>query len=544
VLLVVALLAAACGGKSDSGEKKSEDIRLTKGESGLEEAGDPVRGGRLVYGLEAETTGGWCLTDSQLAISGNLVRSAIYDTLTTYDSEGTPVPYLAESVESNADHTVWTITLRDGVTFHDDSPLDAEVVKNNLDAFLGRFPPRTSSLWSFVLANVESVEATDPRTVEVTMAKPWVAFPATLTGLGIMGMGQLTDPDNCDRNLIGTGPFELSSWRSGVELVAQRNAHYWQIAPDGQPYPYVDAVAFRPIPDAQQRINALDSGEVNMLITSTPADITGGLMDLRDEGRINLLVSEAHAEVNYIMLNSRQAPFDDLRMRRATAMGIDREEVNELANDGFPTVADQPFAPGDMGYVEDPGFPSFDPKGAKALVDELRREGKETSFDLTVTTEPAVLARAEVIQNQLKDVGIEMNIRSAEQSALISEALDGKYQGMTFRGFPGPEPDTKYVAWYPGSPVNLTRMEDPEIAAAMDEGRAEPDPAKRKEIYERISEQFAEQVWDIWLNYTPWAVAESSDVHGVQTAVLPGGEKPFTGLAAGHFTHAMWIDEG
>jgi peptide/nickel transport system substrate-binding protein len=97
--------------------------------------GPPQRGGTLVYGLEAETTNGWCLPEGQLAIAGIQVARSIYDTLTVPTGDGSFAPFLAESVTPNADYTQWTITLRPGVTFHDGSPLTAEVVKNNLDAY-------------------------------------------------------------------------------------------------------------------------------------------------------------------------------------------------------------------------------------------------------------------------------------------------------------------------------------------------------------------------------------------------------------------------
>jgi peptide/nickel transport system substrate-binding protein len=113
---------------------------------------------------------------------------------------------------------------------------------------------------------------------------------------------------------------------------------------------------------------------------------------------------------------------------------------------------------------------------------------------------------------------------------------------MTFRGFPGPEPDTKYNWWYEGSPVNFAGIADPVINKALDDGRSESDPVQRTAIYEGLSKQFASKVWNVWLNYTPWAVAESSDVHGILPPELPDGEsKPFTGLSGGHPVHAMWI---
>ncbi|MCZ7628743.1 MAG: ABC transporter substrate-binding protein [Microthrixaceae bacterium] len=134
---VLALVAGACG----SGE---EDTSPGEGAGSGEE---PVRGGELVYGIEAANSGGWCLPQAELAISGIQVAKSIYDTLTAPNADGEYVPFLAESVEPNDDFTQWTITVRDGVVFHDGSKLTAEVVKNNLDAYRGVYPgaPRACS---------------------------------------------------------------------------------------------------------------------------------------------------------------------------------------------------------------------------------------------------------------------------------------------------------------------------------------------------------------------------------------------------------------
>src|SRR5690606_14591323 len=131
-ILALSLVAAACGGaKSGDSEKSSsvEDKRLRAedGESGLAEAGDPKRGGHLIYGLEADTNGGFCLTEGQLAIAGMMVVRAVYDTLTVPNAEGGYSPYLAKSITPNDDYTEWNIELREGIKFHDGSDLTAEV---------------------------------------------------------------------------------------------------------------------------------------------------------------------------------------------------------------------------------------------------------------------------------------------------------------------------------------------------------------------------------------------------------------------------------
>jgi peptide/nickel transport system substrate-binding protein len=362
--------------------------------------------------------------------------------------------------------------------------------------------------------------------------------------MGMMAQAQLDDTETCNTNMIGTGPFKLAKWTMEQELLAQRNPDYWLIAPDGEPYPYLDAVAFRPIADSAQRINALEAGEIDAMMTADPNDMVGPLTDLREEGTINLLVSEEHSDVNVIMLNNGKAPFDDIRMRKAVAMGLDRETYNELTNAGFPTIADQPFPPGDPGYVEDNGFPDFDPEGASALVDEYRASGGDPSFIITARSDPAVSARAEVIQNQLAKVGIPVQLQSLDQAGIIEQLIGGGYQAVLARYYPGGEPDEHYPLWSSkdNNPVNFNKIKSDVIDQALEEGRSETDPARRREIYERISRDFATNVWNIWLNYTPWAVGLGGDVHGIYAYDLPDDNgSPNISLSRGHSVQGMWI---
>ncbi len=573
-LLTVGLLAAGCGGNKE-GESAGEGGKLDEagltaadGESGLEEAGEPTRGGKLVYGLEADTNGGFCLPEAQLAISGIMVARTVYDTLTVPNAEGDYVPYLAESVEPNDDFTEWTITVRDGIKFHDGSDLTAEVVKNNIDAYRGAYEGRSPLLFTFVLKNIAETAVVDDRTMTVTMTEPWVAFPAYLYSsarLGIIGQSQLDDPESCARELVGTGPFKFVSWSPNQKFEAERNEDYWQIAPDGEPYPYADAIEFRPITDSQVRNNSIKADDINVMHTSSAKDIGNELKDLRDEGEVNMLVSEEAGEVSHLMLNHTKPPFDDLRMRRAFAMGGNRAEINQIQNDGVPTVADGPFAPGSIAYLEDPGFPEYDIEGAKKLVEEYEAEGNKAEFTLTSTNDAAVKQLAELIQQQAKAAGFDVKIAIRDQAALINDAIARNFQAMTFRNFPGGDPDINYVWWYGGetdapvatNPVNFAGYSDPEVNRLLEEGRVEPDPDAREQIYQDLNRRMATQVHGIWAWFTPWAVITASDVHGIYGPPLPGDDitepgeaetddpalQPSLGLAVGHSLLGMWIEQ-
>ena len=578
VRLTAGLLAAsmavltACGGASSDSAKPDQDggksrqslaLNAAAGESGLAEAGKPQRGGDLIYGLESESTAGFCLSEANLAISGMTVARAFYDTLTVPNAEGGYTPYLAKSVTPNADYTAWTIKLRPDVTFHDGSKLDATVVKNNLDAYRGTYPGRSSLLFTFILTDVADTRVVDPLTVEVTTKRPWVSFPAYLFSsarLGIMAQAQLdASATDCANHPIGTGPFRFVSWTKNQELKGEANPDYWQIAPDGKPYPYVDTIAFRPIPDDSVRVNAVEAGDVSLIHTDEGDPIKNSLAPMRDEGKINLFVSDDQAEVNFLQLNTSIPPFDDLRMRQALAHAVDREDSNRRLNAGLLQVASGPMGPGSMGYLTDAGMPAYDPAAARKLIEQYRADtGDDGSFIVTSGPSPSDKRNAEQIQRQAEAVGLKVTVQSVDQSALIDRAIAGEYQGMVFRNFPGGDPDENYVWWYgDGNLVNFGKWDDAELNALLDQGRQTADPAARKKIYQDVNRIMATKVYGLWNTYALWAIALGPNVHNVLGPPLPGADpskpgdattddlarQPSTGLATAHPLLGMWISK-
>ena len=575
VLLLLALVAAGCGGAKAGRPSAAAKHGLTANgltaqarESGLSTAGKPVRGGKLVYGIEGESEGGFCLPEAQLAISGMLVVRAVYDTLTVPNAKGEFVPYLAKSITPNATDTVWTIVLRSGISFHDGTPLTAQVVKNNLDAYRGQYPGRHSLLFSFVLQNVKSVDVVDGLTVRVTTKVPWAALPAHLYSsarMGIMAQAQLDDPVSCDRKLIGTGPFVFKSWAPGTKLLAVRNPHYWQIAPDGKPYPYAASIEFRPITDSQVMVNDLQSGTVNIVHSANSSYIGNHYLPLRNQGKINLLVSSEQAEVSFVQLNNTAPPFDDARMRLAFAKAVDRTALNQFQNAGFATVVDGPISKGSMGFVAKPGFPAYDPAGARKLIAAYRASGKDPNFVMVSGPDPDTLRLVQYFQQTFAKVGLKVRISMRDQSTAISDAIGKKYQASLFRNYPGGDADQLYVWFYGGTtdasgkrspnPVNFAGFDDPAVNQALDQGRSEPNAAKREAIYEGMDRRLSSQAFDFWMWSVPWAVATNPKVHGIFGPPLPGADpskpgpatttdpnrEPNQGLATGHSLLGLWV---
>ncbi len=568
------VLVAACGGKG-GGAKSSEnlfkgyglDIRPAPKSGNDPDAGfTPVAGGTVTYGLEAEDSGGYCLAESQLDISGEQVARSIYDTLMAPGKDGKYHPYLAKSVTHSPDYKTWTITIRPGIKFSDGSPLTAQVVKDNLDAYRGKFPGRSPLLFIFVFNNVDDVAVTAPDTVQVTMKRPWVDFDATLYGqarIGMMGEAQLhADGHTCATKPIGTGPFVLQEWVPNDHYTLKRNPNYWRKDSAGRQLPYLDTLIYKPIPDSQQRTNALESGAVNTIHT----DNGNSIVQLRSDaaaGKVRMITSVRYTELGYWLLNDSTPPFNDLTFRRAVAMALNLPKANQLIGQNVSPLAHGPFPPGSMAYDDNTGFPSYNPTEAKKLVDQVKAQGKPTDVAITVTPDPDVRKTAALAQEDLQAVGIKTTLTSVEQSQLINQAIKGTYQMIGWRNHGGIDPGEQYVWWYgKGNPVNFSRFDDPVINCLLDVGRSAADvdgclkdpanlkldpklasinPTDRKAVYLELNRWFADRAYDIWGGYATWTIATAPNVHGILGPDLPDGAKPGDSLVNGNPVLGMWV---
>ena len=503
-------------------------------------AAAPKAGGEITYGLEAETGGGWCPTSERLAASGIMVEAAIYDTLVVPNTKNVMVPYLAESVEPNADNTVWTIKLRDGVKFHDGTPLTADAVKQNVEAW------RTGQLYSSIYKDVTDVTVVDPLTLTITVGRPWVAFDGYLYldgRAGIVAPAQLADPATCNSNLIGTGPFSLDHWTVNQELVVNKNPDYWQKDSKGKQLPYLDKITFKPIAEASQRVASLQGGQLDVMHTSD-----GQQVDALDQlaSQYNLMTEvPGRRETRYYLMNVSKAPLDDIDARMAIAMAIDREQINQIRNNGVYDISNGPFDFKVPGYVKDPGFPKFNLKKATALAKKYKdAHNGEFSVVLEHTNDPANTAEADLIKQQLAKAGIDATTKQDDQTNFITAAVSGNFSIMLWRQHPGNDPDGQYVWWNTGSLVNFGKIADPELQALMDQGRSETDPAKRKAIYQQVDKLFGAKVYNVWAYYASWTVAAQKNVQGTAGPALPdGGGKPEF-IFGRHPVVGMWLNSG
>ena len=562
-LLSLTLVAAACGGgdgETDDTEP-GEATTPSTGVTGVEDEGTPVPGGEVTYGLEADTTGGFCIPEAQLAISGIQVARAVYDTLTMPNADGEITPYLAESVEPNADFTEWTIKLRDGITFHDGTALDADIVRDNLLAWAGLYVDdagvkiREPLLLLFVFNNLEGAETVDPLTVKVTTKEPWPGFAWFLWGssrFGIVGRAQLDDPENCNTNLVGTGPFVLEEAVANQRIVVTKNPDYWQTDAEGVQLPYLNKITFIPQESEADRLTALEAGDLDLMHASS-LNVIADLRGAKADKTLKVIESNKFGEVSYLLLNGTIAPFDNILARQAVAYANDRQLGNERLNQGLSTLAEGPFGPGSPGFLDDAGYPDYDPEKAKELVAEYKAEtGNDLEFTYTFSSDPEGVRTAEFLKEIMAESGITVNLNPVgDQSTLINLAIGRGQQAIGWRNHPGGNPDLQYVWWHCDNPapeacdnlVNFGGWNDPEINALLEQGRAEADPVAQQAIYEDLNREFATKLWNLWSGYTLWSIGSQTNVNGVFGPPLPDGSAPADGLATGHSLLGLWVSE-
>jgi peptide/nickel transport system substrate-binding protein len=539
IVVVLGLVAASCGGGGGGSNKSGASKNPT-------DTGTPTPGGKIVYGLGAAHDN-FCLPGAQLAIEGIMIVQSVYDTLTEPDDNGNYVPYLAKSVTHNATFDEWTIGLREGIKFHDGTPLDANAVKQNMDAWKG------GPLLYSVFKNMASVTVKDPLTVVVKTATPWVGFDQYLWATGRVGIAapaQLNNRDTCATNLIGTGPFKKRSFDpvSG-DMVVVKNPDYWRKDAKGNQLPYLDEIDWKVSTEGAQRVNGLQGGQFDVIHESGGNNLAT-LRDLQSQGQIKVYEEPAgRQEIGYALINVTRPPLDDLNARRALAMGTDRKALNQLNNHGLFRIADSVLDKDVPGYVTAPGYPQYNPTDAKKLVDAYKAaHGGQFKFVLQTVPDPETVALGQAVRSQLGKIGVNVDLPApVDQATLIRQAVLGQVDAFLWRNHPGLDPDSNYSWFHSGSLINFSHMSDPVVDQALDAGRVETDAAKRRQDYETFDKRMATQVLNFWNWYTIWSISTKNNVHGILGPNLPdetgapGTAKPADILAGYHQLLGIWV---
>jgi ABC-type transport system substrate-binding protein len=492
------LAAASCSSSSTESSGAGTSI----------EEGTPEQGGKLVFGLTAETNG-WNPTLDQWTVDSHLVASSFYEPLVAVGPDYNLVPQLAEVIQPNDDYTQWTLHLRDGVMFHDGTPCDAEAVKANLEA-------SRNGIGALGLKIIDSIEAVDPRTVVISMNAPWSAFPGAIAGqAGYMAAPRTLADGSASTRPVGTGPYVFSEWVPDRSLGVTKNANYWQ--PD---LPYLDEIEYQPMIDNITRSAALESGSIDMMLTNVAQDAA----KYRDDAAYTVITDDT-AEEMHVTLNFSKPPFDNDLARQAVVHATNQAAVIDVVGPGVLEAADGPFAPGEPWSTSDSHYGGFDPEAAAREVTEYEAQtGQSLSFALMTFPDDVSVRQAQLLQEQWTRVGIDVRLESLEQSAYISRIVVGDFDAAMSSNFGYADPDFNYIFWHsslvapPGElSLNFLHNANPQIDAALEAARLTVDVDARATQYQTVTQLLNDDFAYIWLYRTPLTIVANSDVGGLST---------------------------
>ncbi|MGH7334162.1 MAG: ABC transporter substrate-binding protein [Candidatus Rokuibacteriota bacterium] len=409
----------------------------------------------------------------------------VFDTLVLRDKDMSLAPGLAESWRT-VNATTWEFKLRRGVKFHNGEPFTARAVKFTLDRVLD--PAAKAPTISYI-RTIQGVDVVDDYTVHIVTSAPDPLVPTRMSRYPAYIVPPeyvaKVGPEEFGRKPVGTGPYKLVSFVKDEQITLAANDDYWRGAPA------IKRVVWRPIPEATARLAAMLAGEVHLIenlpVDQVPLVERGGAAEVERVRNGGLIV--------YLGLKTNVSPLDKAKVRQAISLAIDRRAIVESILRGYASLTGTQVGPYDFGYVKTPS-PAFDPARARQLLAEA---GHPTGFDIDMQVTRRYLSGAEVGQaltQQLKNVGIRVNLQVPEWSVYIQQVPAGKQAPVYMLGWGSTQTLDADAAVYaifrsgePYSTVSIPRMDQ-----LLDEARRTIDPDARRRLYRDIQELAAREV--------------------------------------------------
>lgn len=401
-------------------------------------------------------------------------------------------PALAESWEISEDGLSYTFQLRQGVSFHDGTPFNAEAVKFNFDRMLDEAHPFHDTgpfPLSFNFSAVEEVTAVDDMTVDFTLSEPFAPFLSNLaypTGLIVSPAAVEQFGEDYGRNPSGTGPFRFAEWQANQRVVIAASLDHW----DGPPT--LEAVVFRPITDANTRMAEMLAGGLDIMVEAPP----DSMAQFRDAPDFNAH-EQAGPHVWYLILNMKEGPFESQAVRQAVNFAVNKEALVNDVLQGTAEISAGPVPPAfAWAYNEDVDPYPYDPDRARELLEEGGYEGEEIVFYVTEggsgMLDPVAMGTA--IQADLAAVGMNVRIETYEWNTFLGQVnpgLEGKAQ-MAQMAWMTNDPDTlpfltlRTAAWPQEGGFNSGYYSNPDVDEMLDRARRATDPEERAALYRDV----------------------------------------------------------
>ncbi|MEX2535757.1 MAG: ABC transporter substrate-binding protein [Trueperaceae bacterium] len=459
----------------------------------------------LVYGVSGEPSS----LDSADSQDGNslVVSAQITEPLVFFEEGGTGlVPGLATEWSSNEDGSLWTLNLREGVTFHDGTAFDAQAVKFNFDRwndpsheFSFRDQGKTFVPWGWVFGGpigegsiLDEVVVVDDHTVEFRMNQPMPFLPALLAAVyfqidsptavreagadyGTPGVGS-----------VGTGPFTFVEWLEGEGVTVEAYEDYW----GGEPA--LEQVVFRAITEPTARLAELQAGTIDIAVLLS-AD---SLQTVENDPNLEVVTAEGELNVGYLAMHQGNEPLGDVRVRQAIAHAIDREAIVDAFYQGLGLVAEDHLPPTMFGHGEDWPY-EYDPERAQELLAEAGYpDGFSTELWYMPVSRPYYPAPqpiAETMASYLADVGIDAQLMTEDWTTYLADYTTGKFP-MYMLGWNADyaDPDNFLSTFFGPGATDQLGWDSPETVDALNQARQIADQDERAALYAQIVNNVAE----------------------------------------------------
>ena len=425
----------------------------------------------------------------------SVLYANVFEGLTRFMSDGAVVPGLAESWEISEDGTVYTFNLRDGVTFHDGTSMDAEDVKFSLDRARAE---DSANAQKALFDGIEDVTVVDSTTVRVTLSAPNGNFLFNMA----WGDAVIVAPESIEdikQTPIGTGAFKFDQWVQGDRIEISRNPDYWGDAPA------LESATFKFISDPTAAFAAVMAQDVDAF-AGFPAP--ENLPQFEADPRFQVLVGSTEGET-ILSTNNKMPPFDDVRVRQAVAHAIDRQSIIDGAMFGLGSPIGTHFAPHNPDFVDLTAQSQFDPEKAKALLAEA---GFSEGFTTTLKLPPPSYARrgGEIIAAQLRAVGIETEITNLEWAQWLEEVFRGKDFGLTIVSHTEPFDIGIYAR-----PDYYFQYDNPEFQALMTTLGETSDPAERSDLLAQAQKTIADDYVNGYLFQLAYPTVADARIEGL-----------------------------
>lgn len=437
------------------------------------------------------------------------VQMAIFESLLTHDFvDDTIDPGVAESYTVADDGMTIDMTIRTDFKFHNGDPVTIEDVVYSMERSIG------SSFQNVFWDAVDSVEALDDTHLRFNLNKPDSNLPYYIADYGNIVPRSVVeaDPDGFARAPIGCGPYKFVNWSQGMQIDVEANPDY-----PGEEAP-IKNVTWRFIADRSTALVALETGEVDAFMTMNGADFE----QIRNTDGLTLETVPGNIAY-YLSLNVEDEVLSDMRIREAVCLAIDKESIIEGAEYGEAVVAEKGFIrEGQVGYSDNYEEAKRDIERGKALLAEA---GYPNGLSLELKCQSSKTTHAQVIQANLKEIGIDVEIVQLENSAFYADLENGEFQ-LEFGGFgqytPDPSSTFRYVYRSDGVMAgNYYRLNNPEIDELLAQGEFSTDSDERQEIYEKVIQLVEDEHCCKYVYWQTSNIAHNSELKGV--SATPAG---------------------